>query len=75
MWMLDFISIMYANLYDDRTSSFSHCVKEAYDKTLANYHPFLVRQAFKLGMLAAPNREPFLHETKLTYEHMDHIRK
>jgi hypothetical protein len=57
MWFFDFVSTFLNNLDADRKASTSTCVKEAYDVALGVHHPFVVRTAAKVAMLASPNRK------------------
>lgn len=60
MWFFDFVSTFLNNLDADRKASVSSCCKEAYDVALGIHHPFVVRTAAKVAMLAAPNRKNLL---------------
>lgn len=58
---LDFIREFLRQLGDlsdgDKTSS---CCQDAYNKTLAKYHPWVIRKAAIVAMYAMPNREALL---------------
>lgn len=58
---LDFIRLFMRSLGEiqncDQTSS---VCQEAYDKTLANYHPWLIKKGAKIAMYTMPTREQLL---------------
>jgi len=57
MWFFDFVAALLRNLNSDREANVSTCCKSAYDEALGPHHPFPVRAAAKVAMLAAPNRK------------------
>jgi len=61
MWFFDFVSALLNNLDTDRKSSVSTACKAAYSEALGPHHPFPVRAAAKVAMLAAPNRNKLFH--------------
>eukprot|EP00331_Platyophrya_macrostoma_P032096 CAMPEP_0176443614 /NCGR_PEP_ID=MMETSP0127-20121128/22543_1 /TAXON_ID=938130 /ORGANISM="Platyophrya macrostoma, Strain WH" /LENGTH=228 /DNA_ID=CAMNT_0017828907 /DNA_START=92 /DNA_END=778 /DNA_ORIENTATION=- len=63
LWFTEFLSIMLARLGTDPKKAASDAAKEAYEKALGPHHPFMLRQAAKVAMLAAPGRKTF--NTKL----------
>lgn len=67
MWLLDFLHHFMGMIHDDRDAKLSHVAKEAYNKGLGPHHPWVVRQAAKVAMLAVPSRQTFLEETKAEY--------
>ena len=69
MWLLDFVSLMFKNLDEKREMSLSHIAKDAYTQTLGTHHPWVVRQAAKVAMIAIPARDTLVQATGLTYEH------
>ena len=42
-WLMDFLEIFMKNIYDVKTSSLSHCAKDAYNKGLGPHHPWSIR--------------------------------
>lgn len=56
MWFFDFVSTLLKNLDEDRKCAVSSACKAAYSEALGPHHPFPVRAAAKVAMLAAPNR-------------------
>jgi hypothetical protein len=62
-WFLDFLKVFFSGLGKDPTKSASDSAKEAYEKALGPHHSFLLRQAAKVAMVAAPGRKTF--NTKL----------
>lgn len=74
MWLLDFLHHLMEMLYTDRQAKLSACAKHAYSEGLGPHHPWVVRQAAKVAMLAAPSRETFLTESKATYEQINEFK-
>lgn len=68
LWLMDFVFHLMKNLHDDKSTSLGHCAKDAYGKGLGPHHPWVVRQAAKVAMLACPARETFMTNTGGTYE-------
>ena len=62
-WFMDFMRIFFGGLGKDASKSASDAAKEAYEKALGPHHPFMLRQAAKIAMVAAPGRKTF--NTKL----------
>ena len=59
LWFTEFLSILLGRLGTDPNKSASDAAKEAYEKALGPHHPFMLRQAAKVAMLAAPGRKAF----------------
>ena len=55
---LNFISAIFENLAKGQT--LKDAVSDAYDRTLAHIHAWVVRAGIKTGMMALPTREHFL---------------
>lgn len=55
---LNFIAAIFENL--SKGCPLRDAVSEAYDRTLANIHAWVVRTGIKTGMMALPSREQFL---------------
>lgn len=58
-WFLDFLSVMFGGIGRNPHKAPSDAAKEAYEKCLGPHHPFLLRQAAKVAMVAVPNRKSF----------------
>jgi Glycolipid transfer protein (GLTP) len=43
MWLLDFVSLLFKLVFDNREAALSSCAKDAYAATLGNHHPWVVR--------------------------------
>jgi len=61
MWFLDFTSVMLNNIQNDRKVAISDAAKRAYSEALGPHHPFIVRTAAGLAMMAAPGRDKLLN--------------
>mmetsp|Transcript_11756 Transcript_11756/g.35265 ORF Transcript_11756/g.35265 Transcript_11756/m.35265 type:complete len:215 (-) Transcript_11756:489-1133(-) len=57
---VDFIKILMANLAKDPKMTLHNACYDAYNRTMANIHTFVVRTAVKAGMYTLPAREHFL---------------
>jgi len=57
MWFCDFVWHLLRQLHEDRKKGISDSCKEAYNIALGPHHPFVVRTAAKVAMMAAPNRK------------------
>lgn len=68
LWLFDFLHYFMDMIHDERDAKLSACAKNAYSKGLGIHHPWVVRQAAKLAMLATPSRETFLHDANASYE-------
>jgi hypothetical protein len=68
LWLMDFVYHLMKNLHEDKSTSLSHCAKDAYGKGLGPHHPWVVRQAAKVAMLACPSRDTFIAGTGGTYD-------
>lgn len=60
LWLMDFLEELMKLINEDKKSSLSHIGKQAYNKGLGPHHPWVVRQAAKVGFLAAPSRDTFI---------------
>lgn len=49
----------------DNTCKFSHEVREAYDATLAHFHPWVIRKAVHVAMYTLPDRQHMLMKMKV----------
>lgn len=67
-YILDFIRLFMRSLGEiqncDQTSS---VCQEAYDKTLANYHPWLIKKGAKIAMYTMPTREQLLKKVRKNF--------
>lgn len=68
MWLFDFLHYFMENLYNERSMKLSDVASHAYKKGLGPHHPWMIRQAAKVAMIAVPPRDTFLNDTKATYE-------
>ena len=68
LWLMDFLHILMKNLHEDQSTSLGNCAKDAYSKGLGPHHPWVVRQAAKVAMLACPSRETFIQGTGGNYD-------
>jgi len=68
LWLLDFLEVFMGMLHENREATLTHIAKEAYNKGLAPHHPWLVRQAAKLGFMACPHKESFMTQMGASYE-------
>jgi hypothetical protein len=59
LWLCDFVETLFRLLYEDQKATMHHCAKEAYNKAFGSHHPWAVRQAAKLALMAVPYRETF----------------
>ncbi|CDW83219.1 glycolipid transfer protein domain-containing protein 1-like [Stylonychia lemnae] len=75
LWLLDFLHHFMTMLHTNRDAKLSACAKHAYSEGLGPHHPWVVRQAAKVAMLACPSRENFLNDTKATYEQIDEFKQ
>ncbi len=73
LWFLDYLSLFIRLLSTQRDQAVSKCAKDAYSQTLGPRHPWVVRQAAKVGMYAAPNRETLMESSRMHYEDCTHI--
>ncbi|XP_076451825.1 ceramide-1-phosphate transfer protein-like [Babylonia areolata] len=60
-WALQFISALVSNLNDIRRGgTFSEQAAEAYDRTLAKHHPWIMRKAVQVALYSLPDRQELL---------------
>ena len=59
LWFFDFLGNMMNAIGCDQSATPSEASKVAYEKALGPHHPFVLRQAAKLAMKAAPSRQAF----------------
>ena len=59
LWFMEFLSVLLGRLGSDPNKSASDAAKEAYEKALGPHHSFMLRQAAKVAMMAAPGRKTF----------------
>jgi hypothetical protein len=57
---VDFIKVLMANLAKDPKMTLHNACYDAYNKTMAHIHTFVVRTAVKAGMYTLPARDTFL---------------
>lgn len=57
---VDFIKFLMQNLAKDAKMTLHNACYDAYNRTMANIHTFVVRTAVKAGMYTLPTREAFL---------------
>ena len=60
MWLFDFLEHFMLVMYEDRQATLKQIAEKAYEKGLAPHHPWIVRKAAQLGMLAVPHKETFM---------------
>lgn len=68
MWLLDFITMMFKLIVENKDKSLSNIAKESYAHTLGTHHPWVVRQAAKVAMYAIPSKEALILSTGLTFD-------
>ena len=73
VWLMDFITMMFKLIDENRDKSLSNIGKESYSKTLGIHHPWVVRQAAKVAIYAMPSRETLILNTGLTFEQCKEI--
>jgi len=59
LWFMEFLSVLLGKLGSDPNKAPSDASKEGYEKALGPHHPFMLRQAAKVAMLAIPGRKTF----------------
>lgn len=63
--ILDFIQLFLRKLGELKDEEYtSGACREAYDETLANHHPFLIRSGAKLAICTLPTRETLLKRVR-----------
>lgn len=63
---LDFIRVFMRELGElQSTDKTCHVCQESYDKTLAQYHPWLIRKGAKVAMYTLPNKEHLLKRVSI----------
>ncbi len=70
---MDFISMMFRLIDENRDMSLCNIAKESYAHTLGIHHPWVVRQAAKVAMYAIPSRDTLIHTTGLTFDQCKEI--
>ena len=68
LWLLDFLYVLMSNLADDATATLPSAVKEAYSQGLGPHHPWILRKAAGVAMIAVMSRETFEKDTGATIE-------
>ncbi len=66
---MDYLVIMFRDIYTDRTCKISTACSNAYMTALSPYHEFLVKTVAKAAMHAAPGRDKILWYIKNSKNH------
>ena len=61
MWFMNYLIIMFTEIYSKKTAKISDCSSKAYDEALSPNHTFFVRTAARVAMGFCPDRKDLIY--------------